>query len=89
MLQEEGGQQSFVRWFENTMAAKSLKRWQAKALHLRVPKPAVLNSQSKMDVGKLLYLKYAAVSKPGTALSGDLKDRDHFICDETEAWLGQ
>ena len=58
-LEQEGGQQSLIRWFEDIMKSKSLKQWQAKALHLQAPSPAVLNCQTKMGIGKLLCLKYA------------------------------
>ena len=77
---------SFTRYFEELGGCKSLAQSRAKALRLKVPEEAVLAGRTKTDIGRVLFIQYAIMSKPGDQVSANLKNREHFFNDDLIDW---
>ena len=79
--------QGFTRWFEALGKCKSLRQWQAKALALSVPHEGIQATRTVMDVGRLLYVKFAAVSEGvDEYVSADLKGSEIDCGGAAKAW---
>ena len=75
------------RYFDLLGKAKSLTQWKAKGLGLSIPSEAVLSTRSVADMGRMLFIKFAADAEMGDIVSADMKSRDTFINDRAREWM--
>ena len=86
---EEESSTNFVRWCEHIQKCKSREQWEAKALALGVPMSGIFGAASRMDLCRIIFLKFVATSSPGDQISVDQKDRQFFLgTEEFEEWFG-
>ena len=78
-IPEKESSTNFGRWCELVQKCKSREQWGAKALALGVPMSGIFDAASKMDLCRIIFLKFVATSPPGDQLSVDLKDRQFFL----------
>ena len=75
------------RYFDLLGKCKSLTQWKAKGLSLSIPSEAILSTRAVADMGRLLFIKFAADAEMGDIVSADMKSRDAFIRDQAREWM--
>ena len=76
------------RCFDLLGTAKSLTQWKATGLGSSIPSEAVLSARPVADMGRMLFIKFAADAEMGDIVSAGMKSRDTFISDRAREWMG-
>ena len=80
---------SWVLYSEPMAKVKNFQQWKARALAEGVPSEAVTSLKGSTDALRVMALRFIYLSTAGDVITGDLRDRGHFISATAETYLSQ